>query len=335
MSVPHLSILLPVRNEEDYLHAALASLRRQTFTNWELVAVDDGSTDGTSRILEQAAASDQRIKVIRTPPLGLVAALNTGLAECRAPLVARMDGDDLCHPHRLERQVAWLDSHPADSVVTCRVRLFPSPAITAGMRAYETWQNSLLSHEEICRDLFVESPLAHPSVVYRREAVVALGGYRDQPWAEDYDLWLRLAAAGARFSRLPELLFFWRDHPRRHTRTAGISSLAAFRACKVHHLKHGYLKGERRVTLWGAGSEGKAWRAALAAAEIEVQRWIEVDRRKIGQVIHGAPVTAIDTLLPGDDPLLITIGTRGAREDARKSAAGRGLIEGRDYVCVT
>lgn len=335
MTAPRISILLPVRNEERLLPAALASLSRQTLTDWELVAVDDGSSDATAAILAAAAAGDARVRVLRQPAHGLVAALNSGLAACRAPLVARMDGDDICHPQRLQRQAAFLADHPAVTLVACGVRQVPRPTVTDGMLAYERWQNSLLDHDAIGRDLFVESPFVHPSVTFRRDAVLALGGYRESGWAEDYDLWLRLAQAGARFARLAEVLFYWRDRPQRQTRTAPAYALAAFRACKVHHLRAGYLAGVATVTLWGAGIEGKAWRRALQAAGIGVRRWIEVDPRKLGQTIHGAPVVGIDALAPGDGPILVTVGARGARAQVREHAARSSLVEGRDFVCVT
>lgn len=335
MKSPTVSILLPVRNEERFLPAAIASLSRQTQTDWELVAVDDGSRDATGPILAAAAASDPRLRVLRLPPTGLVGALNIGLDACRAPLVARMDGDDICHPRRLERQCAFLDRHPDVTLVACRVRHVPRQRLTDGMRYYENWQNSLLRHDEITRDLFVESPFTHPSVMFRRDAVLALGGYRNQSWPEDYDLWLRLARAGARFARCPDTLFFWRDRSERLTRTANEYTLTAFRACKVHHLRQSFLADAGEVTLWGAGIEGKAWRRALLAEGISVRRWVEVDPRKLGQRIHGAPVVGIEALVPGDGRTLITVGAKGAREQVRAFAARAGLRDGQDFLCVT
>jgi hypothetical protein len=160
-------------------------------------------------------------------------------------------------------------------------------------------------------------------------------GYRDCGWPEDYDLWLRLARNGVRFARLPEVLLFWRDRPERFTRTSSACSLAAFRACKAHHLRQEFLRDTAEVTLWGAGLEGKAWRQALAAEGVRVSRWLEVDRRKIGQTIHGAPVVGIEALRPGDGPVLITVGAKGARDQVRAFAAKARLTEGVDFLCVT
>jgi glycosyltransferase involved in cell wall biosynthesis len=335
MNTPAVSILLPVRNEERHLPAALGSLFRQTFRDWELVAVDDGSEDDTPALLAAAALRDPRVRSLSRPPEGLVAALNAGLEACRAPLVARMDGDDIAHPHRLACQLAALTRDPELGVVGTAVRHFPRPTLPAGMAAYETWQNSLLDHEAILRDLFVESPLAHPSVMFRRETVLAAGGYRDMGWAEDYDLWLRLAAKGVRFARLPQALLFWRDRPERLTRSAPHCSAEAFRACKTHHLTRGFLAGTREVTLWGAGLEGKAWRKTLRGAGIGVASWVEVDPRKIGQTLHGAPVVSPAKVRPRSGKLLVTVGARGARPQVRRWAGRAGLVEGRDFLCVT
>lgn len=329
------SVLMPVRNEERFLPAALASLRAQTHRDWELVAVDDYSTDRTSGILAAAAAEDRRIRVVRAGQRGLVPALNAGLKACSFPLVARMDGDDVCHPRRLQQQVDFITGHPDVGLLACNFRHFPRRHLRIGMLAYEEWQNSLCSHEELLRDRFVESPFTHPTVMFRREVVTSAGGYRDMGWAEDYDLWLRLADAGVRFASLPEVLFYWRDRPERATRTMDEYASAAFRRCKAHHLRNGFLRDAWSVTLIGAGLEGRAWRRVLEDVGIKVTRWVDLDPRKVGRQLHGAPVVTMGAVEPGSGPMLVTIGCRGARADVRQKASLQGLLEGKDYVCVT
>lgn len=231
--------------------------------------------------------------------------------------------------------MAFLAEHVDTGLLACSVRHFPRRHLRVGMLAYEEWQNSLCSHAEIMRDRFVESPFVHPSVVYRRELVLAVGGYRDEGWAEDYDLWLRLADAGVRFASLPETLFFWRDRPERATRTMAEYAREALRRCKSHHLRHGFLRDVSAVTLIGAGIEGRAWRRVLAETGVEVRRWVDLDPRKVGRHLHGAPVVAVAAVEPGSGPLLVTIGSRGARAQVRQWTTERGLVEGVDYVCVT
>jgi glycosyltransferase involved in cell wall biosynthesis len=328
-ALPHISILMPVRNEAAYLPAALSSLARQTLHNWELVVVDDGSSDDTPAILAAAVRY-----VISRDGGGLVAALNTGLATCRAPLLARMDGDDICHPRRLELQAAYLDTHPDTGLLACNFRHFPRSTLKQGMLSYETWQNTLEEHDLIMRDRFTESPFCHPSIMTRRGLIENVGGYRDCGWAEDYDLWLRMAAAGTRFARLPLTLFFWRDHPERATRTMNEYSVAAFRACKLHYLRQGFLHDERSVIIAGAGLEGRAWQRLLADEGISVFSWVDVDPRKIGRTLHGAPVVGTEYLQERTVKILVAIGVRGAREQFRELAKPLSLQEGLDFICV-
>ena len=333
-SCPAVSILMPVRNEQRFLPAALASLTAQTMKDWELVAVGDGSTDDTPRILAEAAHGDPRIRLLGCAGQGLVPALNAGLASCRAPLIARMDGDDVAHPARLAAQAAFLSAHAEVGLLACSFRHFPRHKVGMGMAGYEQWQNRLLSHEAILADLFVESPFVHPSVMFRRAVVEGVGGYRDMGWAEDYDLWLRLAAARTRFARLPGTLFFWRERPERATRTSATYSPEAFRLCKLHHLMKGFLKGEHEVILAGAGLEGRAWYRMLREAGIRVSAWVDVDPRKIGRELHGAPVLATDQVAPAGVKMLMTVGARGARAVVRQSSLRAGFVEGVNAVCV-
>jgi len=333
-ATPRISILMPVRNEERYLQAALDSLYRQTLADWELVVVDDGSLDATPGILARAARSDARVRVIRCSGAGLVAALNEGLRACRAPLLARMDGDDICHPRRLALQAAYLEAHPGTGLVACGFRHFPRASLKRGMLAYEQWQNSLGDHDQIIRDLYVESPFVHPGILTRREVVVGLGGYRDCGWPEDYDLWLRMAAAGIQFARLTAVLLFWRDHPERATRTMDEYAALAMRRCKLHHLRCGFLKGVTELVIAGAGLEARAWQRLLLAEGVAVSAWLDIDPRKIGRTLHGAPVLRPEDLELGGSKMITAIGLRGAREQFRLNAAKLGWQEGVDFVSV-
>jgi glycosyltransferase involved in cell wall biosynthesis len=333
-SPPLISILMPVRNEERYLQEALDSVVRQTSADWELVAVDDGSTDATPAILAAAAARDSRIRVMRLPGRGLVTALNAGLAQCRGLFLARMDGDDVCHPRRLERQAAFLIKNPQVGLVASSFRHFPRAGLRRGMLDYEKWQNSLLDQDRITRDLFVESPFVHPGVMTRRSVVENAGGYRDCGWAEDYDLWLRMAAQGITFARLPEPLFFWRDHPKRETRTSGLYAQDAMRRCKLHHLRRGFLQGIEELVIAGAGQEARAWQRLLAVEGVRVSHWLDVDPRKLGRILHGAPVLHSSQLDLAGRKMIVAIGLRGARTQFREVAAQRGWLDGKDFVCV-
>jgi GT2 family glycosyltransferase len=327
---------MPVYQAAATLPAVLDDLAAQTLADWELVAVDDGSTDGSRELLSDRACRDARIRLLSRTHAGITEALNAGLAVARAPLVARMDADDRMTPDRLAVQVAAAAAHPDWTVVGCRVTMFPEEALTDGMRHYRDWLDSVVSPAEIARDLWVESPLPHPSVLFRRADVQAFGGYRDGPFPEDYDLWLRLHTAGRRMGKVDAVLVSWREGAERLSRSDPRYGPGAFRALKAHHLARSVLAGRAEVQLWGAGPDARAWRNALAVEGIRVARFFDVDPRKIGRTLgDGAPVLDWrETPRFASTPILCAVGQKGARERMRRMLADLAFVEGRDFWCV-
>ncbi len=333
---PRVSVVLPVRDAGATLDECLGSLWAQTFQEFEVLAIDDGSTDQGAARLQTAAAGAPRLRVLSQPRRGLVAALNAGLAQAQGLYLARMDADDLAHPRRLELQVRRLDEDSHTDILGSRVELIGTAGHgNEGMRAYVDWVNASLDHASIARELLVESPLVHPSVMMRRATLAGLGGYRAFAGPEDYDLWLRAQAAGLRFAKLPETLLAWRDRPERLTRTDPRYAPQAFLALKLEALRRRHPPPERGVVIWGAGRVGKSWARALAGAGYVVTAFIEVDRRKIGQRIYGVPVLDVNAAGSLRGPLhLGAVGGTEARERIRAEVARQGLMEGQDFVAV-
>lgn len=340
--VSSVSVLLPVFNAGRFLDACLSSLAAQTLDAFEVVIVDDGSSDSTTEIIESWMERDDRLRVVHTPHRGLVAALNTGLDHCCGSLIARMDADDIAHPERLERQQQALEDHPEIDVLGSNVAHFSTAddGVGLGLRIYEQWLNSLVDDHEIRRDLFVESPLAHPSVMVRRRAFQAVDGYLDNGWPEDYDLWLRMAAAGATFSKLRSTLLQWRDHPERLTRTDRRYAVTRFLECKAHHLVAGPLAGRERVIIWGAGQTGRRLSKFLLRLGAPLEAFVDIDPRKCGKTLRRLPIISPEELeerrFAGDEsPLLLAaVPSRGARAKIRARLESRGWQETRDFWCV-
>lgn len=334
------SILMPCRDAARHLDAATTSIREQSFRDFEVVAVDDGSTDGTLERLQRWAREDPRVRVLPTAPRGLVPALATGLAAARAPIVARMDADDIAAPDRLEKQLELMDADPRLAACGTGVEYFPAHRVRGGARRYQTWINGLVTHEQIERDIFVECPIPHPTLLARRHVLLAVGGYRDPGWPEDYDLVLRLWAAGYRMAKVPETLLRWRESPVRASRTDPRYSDAGFRRVKIHFLQRTLLAG-RDAIIVGAGPVGKAFARDLIDAGARVAAFLELNPNKIGQRIHGAPVLEHHDLSrfldrhPGPRPLVLAaVGQEGAREEVRAGLRRQGLVELADFVAV-
>lgn len=206
MSTPRVSVLMPVRNGAQWLPPAIDSVIAQTLPDFELLIVDDGSADRTPEILAGYAARDVRVRPIRQEALGLVAALNRGLAEARAGLIARLDADDLALSGRLARQLAAMDANPRLSLLGSWADIIDGEGRVTGRLTPPPEAGQL-------RDTLARTnPFIHSSVMLRTDAVRRLGGYRAAfEAAEDYDLWLRLSEHGD-IAIAPEILVRYREH---------------------------------------------------------------------------------------------------------------------------
>jgi glycosyltransferase involved in cell wall biosynthesis len=339
MTVTQVSVLMPCFNAAETISETLDSLFAQTHSNFEIVAVDDGSEDETLDILQSAAQQDPRLKPIVRPHEGIIPALNSGLAACQSEYVARMDADDLAHTERLKLQAEFLDAHPEIGLVASLIKGFPQSELRGGFHVYIDWLNSLVEHEQIMRERFVESPFAHPSVMFRKSVVQELGGYQEHGWAEDYDLWLRMAAADARFAKLSEVLVSWRDHPPRLTRTDSRYSLSNFLRAKAHYLMRGPLIGRENIIIWGSGMMGRRISKYLLDEGAPITAFVDIDPKKIGRTRRGKPIISIEDLsnqwTAFQKPIILAaVGARGARKLIRVSLEEMKLEEGYDWYAV-
>lgn len=330
-----IAVLMPVRNAAASLDEAMESLAAQTFRDWEAVVVDDGSSDDTPRLLRAWTRRDSRVRVLtHRTGRGIVPSLRRALGRVKSPLVARMDGDDISLPRRFELQLRLLEEGTAD-VAGCRVRYFPEELVRDGSRRYQAWLNSLTTPEEHERDIFVECPLAHPTLLLPTDVLRAAGGYRDPGWAEDYELLLRLWRRGRRIAKVPEVLFLWREGPERTSRTRPEYAPEAFLRCKAHYLARTCLRG-RSALVFGAGPVGKSVARALLEEGVTLAGFADLDPRKIGQQVYGVPVLAsADACRLAGGPFgLGAVGQPGAREELRATLRAAGWVEGRDFRCV-
>jgi glycosyltransferase involved in cell wall biosynthesis len=295
--------------------------------------VDDGSSDRTAAIARCFADRDPRFRVLERPHGGLVRALNHGLDACAAPLVARMDSDDLMHRDRLARQIQALDEDPSLDALGCHVRIFPRAGLAEGMRDYERWLCSIDSPDRVRAEAFVECPIAHPTLVIRSDVLKPMR-YRERGWPEDYDLILRLLAAGRKVSVLPRRLLSWRDRPDRLSRSSPIYGIDRFTACKAAFLAEGLLAGSAEYVLWGYGATGKAIYRALLAHGRRPSHIVELHPGRLGTRIHGAPVIAPEVLETSRrGPIVVSVAGAGPRQEIRHDLRRMGFREGNEFVC--
>lgn len=331
---PEISVLIPVYNAESTIESAVDSILRQSFPHFELVIINDGSTDSTPLILDSLSVRDNRIRLVHTPNQGIISALNTGITLCRADLIARMDADDISHPHRLEHQFDFMSKHPEISVCSSLVKMFPRKDLLGGLVKYEEWLSSLITPEDIARDMLVESPVAHPSVMLRKSELIEIGGYQERGWAEDYDLWLRYHKSGKRFAKVPHMLLFWRQTEGRLTFTDSRYSVENFLRAKAHYLAKMLNGLERSIVLWGAGKTGRRLCKHLVRNGLSLEAIVDIDTNKIGHLMRGIPIVGMDYLKKKQNLFVIeAVGSSRARELIREQLAAYGYTELQDFIC--
>jgi GT2 family glycosyltransferase len=331
---PALSVILPYRDAAETLDEAIGSVLAERRVPLELVAIDDGSRDGGPSIVARWAAEDDRVVAVRAGGVGVAKALGIGVSHARAPVLARMDADDVSLPGRFAAQLDALAGDSRLAVVGTRVEAFPSHAVGEGLRRYVAWQNALVTPEDHAREIFVESPLCHPSVAIRRGAFERVGGFRDGPFPEDYDLWLRLDAAGFALAKLPGAFLRWRHREGRVTFHDPRCAPERIVAAKAEHLAPRLARAGRPIAVWGAGPTGKRFARALESHGIFADRFVDIDPKKIGRTRRGAPVVDPSALERGACSLVVAVGARGARDLVRERLLDAGWREGSEFVCV-
>lgn len=233
---PMITVLMPAYNAERYIGKAIASVLRQTYTDFELVIVNDGSTDNTQNIIQ--SFNDERIVLVNQHNKGVGAALNIGLKHARAPYIARFDADDICHEQRLEKQISFLQANPeyilvgsdADYILDNDDFLFHFRCIAH-------------THDEIMDKLYFYCPFVHPTVMYKKESICNAGGYpTDAHNFEDYMLWTSIAKAG-KLCNMPEALIQYRLNPNSVTIDEKWRG-RRFRKLKRDAVKRGYVTAE-------------------------------------------------------------------------------------------
>ena len=250
---PLVSVVLPVRNGGKFLAEAVTSILTQTFTILELVLIDDHSTDAAISTLDK---SDPRLKIHKSNGQGVINAFDTGFGLCRGRFIARMDADDISLPERLLCQLDYLDRHPGVDIAGSCVEIFSDSGIQGGLKRYQSWLNSVRQPKQVHRQIFIESPLPNPGVMFRLAAIQQLRGYLDNGWPEDYDLFLRADAANMSMGKPDPILLRWREHESRLTHTDSVYRREKFMQAKTHYLVRHRLEGQD-VIIWGSWPTGR------------------------------------------------------------------------------
>lgn len=328
-----ISVLLPFYNPGSFFKEALESIIRQSFKDWELILVNNASDLASIKTAHHFALRDKRIKLVSENEKGIVAALNTGILHCEANYIARMDADDISLPRRLELQYHFMEQNPHVDLCSGKViHSSPHAQKTKGYALYVEWINSIVSCDQFRLYRFIESPLAHPSVMFRRSCVEKWGAYRQGDFPEDYELWLRWMQQGACMAKTPEVLLEWRDHPVRLSRSDARYHPDAFCAIRLQYL-HQWLKENNPfhpdIAIWGAGKTSRRQSRILEKMGCRILYYIDVDLAKTQahDCIHYS-----ETPTPGNCFIISLTGSRGAFAKIEAFLESKEYTNGKDFI---
>ncbi|MCG8308975.1 MAG: glycosyltransferase [Cytophagales bacterium] len=332
MNKPEISILLPFKNAGDTLDRAIKSLLNQAFSNFELLLIDNNSTDRSSKIAEAYCKRDLRCRYIHVPTPGIVSALNRGLEISGGKYIARMDADDWSFEDRLEAQYVFLENHEDYGVVSGNAEYIPHKNDTDGFRRYVNWSNSIINHEDMYRNQFVESPIIHPTVMWRKEVSDNFGSYRNGDFPEDYELWLRWLSHGVKFTKINKPVIKWYDSDHRLTRTDDRYGDLAFYKIKAKYLAHwlkSHIARHPDVAIWGASKLSRKRASFLADHGININAYIDVSKKRQldRNVIHYRNLPAPEEIF-----VLVYLKEASMRSKTVEFLNSRGFIEGKNYL---
>ncbi len=281
-----ISVLMPVYNAGKYLEKCLDSICDQSETNWELIAIDDHSSDNSFDILKQYALNDSRIQVFKNDDKGIVPALEKAFQNSSGGLITRMDADDIMHTEKLHLMKSLLTEYGMNHLVTGLVSYFSDATLNEGYRKYEKWLNKLSTNEDNFNDIYRECVIPSPCWMCFREDLDRAGGICNDVYPEDYDLCFRFRRNGMTVKTVKEKIHFWRDHSYRTSRNSELYADNRFISLKLKYFIEDDYAADKKLVLWGAGKKGKAIAKALIQNDIQFE-WLTNNTNKSGHDIYG------------------------------------------------
>ncbi|PRX55111.1 glycosyltransferase family 2 protein [Flagellimonas meridianipacifica] len=326
-----ISILIPFKNTEAFLGECLDSILKQTYTNWEVVAVDDDSADSSLELVSQYGKKDTRIKVLKNSGKGIIPALQKAYTNCNGQFVTRMDSDDIMTPNRLEWMVNALTKNGQGHLAVGQVTYFSEKGISDGYARYEKWLNSLTEKGSNYSEIYKECVVPSPCWMVFRSDFEQCGGFDINRYPEDYDLAFRFYENRLKVLPCNEILHKWRDYDHRASRTSEHYAQNYFLDIKLHYFLKLDYKSNRQLVLWGAGYKGKEVVKKLMEKRIDFV-WLCDNPKKIGTKIYNQPLFHFSELSSLDNPQsIITVANMHEQKEITSFLNELGHAQGKDY----
>lgn len=331
MQYPTVSLFIPFKNTQEFLSACLESIEAQTYSHWEVLAVDDHSEDDSLKIVESYAIKDSRIKVFPNSGNGIIPALRTAYANSSGDLVSRMDSDDIMKPNRLEVMVGSLAIHGKGHVAVGQVEYFSHRGISDGYARYETWLNALTTKGSNYNEIYKECVIPSPCWMVHRDDFELSGAFRPGRYPEDYDLTFRFYENQVKIIPCNKVLHLWRDYDSRTSRTHKHYAQNYFLDIKLHYFLKLDYDPARPLVVWGAGFKGKSIAKSLVNQDLSFV-WLCDNPSKIGKKIYGQELVHFETLKKLENPQsVVTVANETAQKEIREYFSNLNQQAMKDY----
>jgi len=327
--IPEVSVILPFFNAEKTLASAIRSIVNQSFTNFELLLIDNNSSDSGLLIAQNFVKKDSRIRLLSEKRQSVAIAMNLGLHNASGKFLARMDADDIAYPERLEKQLHFLKENPEIDFVGSEIKYVPHNHDTAGFKRFVDWVNSFHTPKEIALHRFIEIPIVNPTVMFRRKVFQELEGCLDGNFPEDYEMQLRYLEADIKMAKLPEPLLEWHDYSCRLTRTDKRYSTEAFFKIKARYFKNWSEKNNPlhpNIWVWGAGRKTRQRAKLLEKEGLIIKDYIDIVKSKYNSIYYKN--------IPKPDKIFIVsmVTNSGSGQKIREFLLSKNYTEGVNFI---
>ncbi|UJH67176.1 glycosyltransferase family 2 protein [Allomuricauda sp. SCSIO 65647] len=311
------SVLIPFKNTVPFLRECLDSILAQTHSDWEVLAVDDHSSDASYELVASYASKDDRIKVFKNKGNGIIPALRTAYQHSSGQFITRMDSDDIMVPNRLQMMVESLHNRGKGHVAVGQVRYFSDRGISDGYDRYAKWLNELTAQGTNFSEIYKECVIPSPCWMVHRDNFEASGAFRPDRYPEDYDLTFRFYEQGLKIIPCSEVLHLWRDYDTRTSRTHEHYAQNYFLDIKLHYFLKLNHDPTCSLVIWGAGFKGKTIAKKLLEKEVGFT-WLCDNPKKINKKIYGKELSHFSVLTDLKKPQsIVTVANEIAQQEIR------------------
>lgn len=318
---------MPAKNAEKHLKDCLNSIINQSFKNWELIVVNDNSTDETEAILKFYSQEETRISYFNNSDSGIISALQLAYSKCSGNYITRMDADDIMPFDKLELMQNAILKNP-NALITGLVKYIADDKLFDGYLAYETWLNNLVFNQNHFAEIYKECVIPSPCWLVSRTTFELCGAFNSEIYPEDYDLSFRFYKNKIKVIVVPEVLHIWRDHSTRASRNDSNYSDNAFLDIKVFYFLKLDFDKNKILVLWGAGGKAKKIAQILSEQKIDFV-WACNNSKKIGHNIYGQILQDIETVFESEKnyQTIMTVANKTEQKELKTNLINQTNIE--------